>query len=324
MTTETIRTAQKTSVGQPAEAATMEQFMATPYYQSLGIEGLKEQLAGYNTDDGALRAQAEADYRPAYEAESEAIRQQTERQIQGYDSQRAGVSAAYDRQRRQTNEAYDESAVDLNNTLTKRGLGRSSLVSTQGAYLENQRNRALSDLSRGENDEIAAINEKIALLTDQAAQSERTLAGNYARQLESRIGELREKRRSAAVDLQLQIAALQQQGYEAYQEWLKDQRSQELKEMEFTAKYGGDEASSGGGSSSGGKGKTASGAQKTNASAGTGKTLAGLGQTVGGILTGLLGSLKGQLTASKGGGTSGTGGTTAPKAASAKRQAARE
>ena len=123
--------------------------------------------------------------------------------------------------------------MSLNNALTKRGLGRSSLVSTQGTYLENQRNQALGDIDRDETNAINAINEKIALLTDQAAQSEKTLSGNYARQIEARINELRTQNQTAATNLQLQIAALQMQGYQAYQEWLLAQRSQELAEEEF-------------------------------------------------------------------------------------------
>jgi hypothetical protein len=185
-----------------------------------------------------------------YDADLEGVRQQFEQQKLGYENQISGMGAQYDRQRRNTNQAYDESAADLNNALTKRGLGRSSLVSAQGAYLENQRNQALGDIDRDEAAAINAINEKIALLTDQAARSERTLAGNYARQLEARVDELKRQNRSAAVDLQLQIAALQQQGYEAYQKWLMDNRKQQLDEQEFDIRYGGKKSTSSGGAAS--------------------------------------------------------------------------
>ena len=261
---ETMKGSVTEEIIRPAQAASMEEFQATPYYQGLGIEALRQELAGYQADDEALRQQVEAQYRPTYDAETEALRQQTERQVQGYESQRAGVIGGYDRARRQTQEAYDESAVDLNNALTRRGLGRSSLVSTQGAYLEKQRNQALEEIDRDENQTIAAINEKIALLTDQAAQSERTMAGNYARQLENRVNELKSQNRTASINLQLQIAALQQQGYEAYQDWLLQNREQARKEAEFEKKYG--SSSSSGGSS--GKKSTAS-ASGTVATAGT-------------------------------------------------------
>lgn len=225
-------------MAESVKAATMEEFRQTPYYQGLGIEALEKELAGYNQTDEALKAQAEAQYRPAYESEREAAQQALEKEVAGYRAQLSGTGAAYDRQRRNANQAYEESAAELNNQLTKRGLGRSSLVSAQGAYLQNQRNQALAEIDRAEGDAINTINERIALLTEQAARSERTMAGSYAQKLQSRVDELKEKNRSASISLQLQIAALQQQGYEAYQDWLLANRKQEVEEKEFEAEYG--------------------------------------------------------------------------------------
>lgn len=270
-----MTTEQKTTTTDVQSASDMEQFKTTPYYQSLGIEDLQQQLGTYTTDDAALRQQAENQYKPVYDAEIEALRQQLEQQKQGYEEQRSGMGAQYDRQRRSTNQAYDESAVELNNVLTKRGLGRSSLVSTQGAYLENQRAQALGDIDRDETAAINAINERIALLTDQAARSERTLAGNYARQLDERVEALRRQNNSAAIDLQLQIAALQQQGYEAYQKWLMDNRKQQLAEKEFEEKYG-DKKNTSSGSSSASKKKTTATAAKPAAAQSAQPTVGGI------------------------------------------------
>lgn len=238
MANETIKNTVSSGTERPAEMADMEKFQASPYYQTLGIGGIQEQLKGYQADDAALRQQAEAQYNPTYQAELESLRQQLAQEQQGYSSQIASLNHSYDQQRRRTNQSYDESAVDLDNALTKRGLGRSSLVSTQGAYLENQRNQALSGIDASQRGALDTINEKIALLTSQAAQRERSMAGNYARQLENRVNELKAQNQSASISLQLQIAALQQQGYEAYQKWLLDNRAQELKEKTFEAEYG--------------------------------------------------------------------------------------
>lgn len=211
----------------------MQQFQQSGYYQSLGLDKLQEQLAGYATDDATLRAQAEALYNPTYQTELEALRQQLALQQQAYKSQLEGMGLTYDQQRRATNQAYNESAVDLNNALTKRGLGRSSLVSTQGAYLENQRNTALGDIDANESAARNALLEKISLLIDQAAQNERLLASNYAQQIEARISDLRQQNQSAATSLQLQLAQLQQQGYQAYQQQLMAEREQQLAEKQF-------------------------------------------------------------------------------------------
>ncbi len=249
-------------MAESVKAATMEEFRQTPYYQGLGIEALEKELDGYRQDDSQLMEQAEAQYRPAYESEMEAAQQQLQKELQGYKAQLAGTGAEYDRQRGRTNRAYQESAADLNNALMKRGLGRSSLVSTQGAYLQNERNRALAEIDRAEGDAINAINERIALLTEQAAQNERTMAGNYARQLQNRVNELRDANKSASISLQLQIAALQQQGYEAYQDWLLANRRQEVEEKEFEAEYG-DIVNAGGGSASSSSSSGGSGSKKT-------------------------------------------------------------
>lgn len=274
------------------EPADEQAFRESAYYQSLGIEPLQERLKQYDLDNAALFAQAEAQYRPAYEQELEAIRQQRDAGILGYQQQLSALSPAYDRQRRRTNQGYDESMVSLNNALTKRGMGRSSLVSTQGAYLENQRNQALSDIDREEMDDIQAINSRIAQLTGQAAEKQGTLTRNYARQLESRMADLREKNQSAAVSLQLQIAALQQQGYEAYQKWLLDNRKVVLDEKEYDAEHA--PRSSSGGSSSGSKKSTA--AQKKQSTGLMDKLKSGsVTGSVGGALAGALKGVVGRL-----------------------------
>lgn len=258
-----IRTGSTVRTVAPAKAADLDEFKATPYYQGLGIERLQEQAAGFNVDDDVLRQQAEAEYSPGYQTELESVRQQLEKEVQGLNGRKSGIEAAYDRQRRQVDESYDESAVGLENELNRRGLGRSSLVSAQGAYLEKQRNQELSDIGRDENAAISAINDRIALLTSQAAQNERTLSANYARQLQDRVNELKQENRNASISLQLQIAALQQQGYEAYQEWLLKNRAQELDEKKYEAEYGvGEPEEILGGSSSGGSSGAAKKAAK--------------------------------------------------------------
>ena len=251
MADETLKGSSSTQTVKAAEAATMEEFQATPYYQGLGIEALQQQLSGYTTDDATLRQQAETQYKPTYDTELESLRQQLAQQVQGYNSQISSLGTTYDQQRRRTNEAYDQSAVQLDNALTKRGLGRSSLVSTQGAYLEKQRNQSLGDIDATQTSAVNALNEKIALLTDQTAQSERRLANSYAAQIESRINELRRENQSAATNLQLQIASLQQQGYQAYQNWLLANREMELaeKQFEYTKSRGSGSSSSSGNNS---------------------------------------------------------------------------
>ena len=225
-----------------------DDYKNSDWYDSAAIESLNRQLANYTTDYETLKKQAEAEYAPAYTQEMDALKTRLAQQTLAAENQKQAVNRDYERQRRATDARYDQSAAALNNTLNARGLGRSSLTATQGAYLEGQRNQALNDIDRAETDDIAAINSRIAQLTEESARSRQTMAANYAQQLEKRINDLRNSNQSASVGLQLQIAALQQQGYEAYQNWLLKERAQTLDENEFQQKYELNEAKSGGSS----------------------------------------------------------------------------
>lgn len=284
-----------------------EDYLKSGYHDSSRVDQLKSELEKYSAGDDRLRAEAEAAYNPAYEAEREGLRQQLARQTQAYQSEIDAGEAAFDRQKRAVNQSYDDSAARLNNSLTARGLGRSSLVSTQGTALENSRNQALHDIEADRAAQIGSLNDKIALLTDQAAQSERTMASNYASQLEKRINDLRESNRTASTALQLQIAALQQQGYEAYQNWLLKQRAQALDEAEFREKYGLTENSTKQTASSS-SGKKAQTAAKTAEK-----------QSTGGLISGLVARLKNNAPARKSGSSVGNSGATVTKAAKSAR-----
>ena len=213
-------------------------YRQSDWYDAESVDGLRRRLDALSAGDEALRAQAEAEQRPAYETQKNALRDALERETASAQTERDALASTYDRRRRLANESYDRSAAALNNALNARGLGRSSLTGTQNAYIERERNRALDDIGAEEAASVNAINRRIMQLTESAARDERTLDGNYASQLNSRVNALKSANQTAAISLQLQIAALQQQGYEAYREHLLRERAQQLDEDEFRQKYG--------------------------------------------------------------------------------------
>ena len=213
-------------------------YRQSDWYDAESVDGLRRRLDALSAGDEALRAQAEAEQRPAYETQKNALRDALERETASAQTERDALASTYDRRRRLANESYDRSAAALNNALNARGLGRSSLTGTQNAYIERERNRALDNIGAEETASVNAINRRIAQLTESAARDERTLDGNYASQLNSRASALKSANQTAAISLQLQIAALQQQGYEAYREHLLRERAQQLDEDEFRQKYG--------------------------------------------------------------------------------------
>lgn len=233
-------------------------YKQSDWYDAESIDGLRRRLDTLSQSDDALRSQAEAEYRPDYEAQKNALRDTLERETASAQAERDALASTYDRRRRLANESYDRSAAALNNTLNARGLGRSSLTGTQNAYLERERGRTLDDIGAEETENVNAINRRIAQLAENAARNERTLDGSYADKLASRVSALKSANQAAAISLQLQIAALQQQGYEAYRDSLLKERAQQLDEDEFRQKYGlYDESTQNNRVSSGGKTRAA-------------------------------------------------------------------
>ena len=258
-------------------------YRQSDWYDAESIDGLRRRLDALTQSDDALRAQAEAEYRPAYEAQKNALRDTLERETASAQIERGALASAYDKRRRLANESYDRSAAALNNTLNARGLGRSSLTGTQNAYLERERGRALDDIGAEESENVNAINRRIAQLAENAARDERTLEGSYADKLTSRVNALKSANQTAAISLQLQIAALQQQGYEAYRDSLLKERAQQLDEDEFRQKYGlNDERAQSGHTSSGSKTRAA--AQNTAKAATVGTPLKSLSDTLKNLL----------------------------------------
>ena len=279
-------------------------YRQSDWYDAESIDGLRRRLDALTQSDDALRAQAEAEYRPAYEAQKNALRDTLERETASAQTERGALASAYDKRRRLANESYDRSAAALNNTLNARGLGRSSLTGTQNAYLERERGRALDDIGAEESENVNAINRRIAQLAENAARDERTLEGSYADKLSSRISALKSANQTAAISLQLQIAALQQQGYEAYRDSLLKERAQQLDEDEFRQKYGlNDESAQSGRTSSGSKTRAA--AQNTAKAATVGTPLKSLSDT----LKNLLARKTGQTSVRRRGSSTGSGAT---------------
>ena len=249
-------------------------YKQSDWYDAESIDGLRRQLDALSQSDDALRSQAEAEYRPDYETQKNALRDTLERETASAQAERDALASTYDRRRRLANESYDRSAAALNNTLNARGLGRSSLTGTQNAYLERERGRTLDDIGAEESENVNAINRRIAQLAENAARNERTLDGSYADKLASRVSALKSANQTAAISLQLQIAALQQQGYEAYRDSLLKERAQQLDEDEFRQKYGLNSApAQSGRSSSGGRTRAVQSAAKTPAASAPLKSL---------------------------------------------------
>lgn len=194
-------------------------WLGSGYGASSNIAALQQQMAGYATDYDTLSQQATAAYTPTYNANLLALQQQIETQLGAYNNQLSGLNLSYDKQRRNLNAQYDQSNSTAMNALTKRGVGRSSIVGTTTAAIEGARGQALADVEAAETDAYGDIYNNMSLAQNQYAASDRQLRNDYATQIESRINELRNTNQTAQTQLALQIAQLQQSSYQQYLNW---------------------------------------------------------------------------------------------------------
>jgi len=199
-----------------AKKPTWARYQNSAYYQASNVAALQQAAAGYTTDPETLRTQAVTAYQPTYDATKQSLQQEKETALNSYNNQLSGLSQTYDQQERSANAQYDASRTSALNALTKRGLGRSSIVGVTSSAIENARNQALNDIQEKESDAYADIYNNITLTETQAAAKLQQLADSYNQQIEARMNELKTANQTAATNIQAQIAALQQSGYNAY------------------------------------------------------------------------------------------------------------
>lgn len=193
-------------------------------------ERLKKLLESMQESDETIRRKAENELKPDYESARWELLNNLKKENEQDVQKEKAISDSYAERRQQVNELYDKSHKRLENELNLRGMGRSSLVATEGTALEKERDRELEKLNTEESSQQQELKEAASGRQEQTEDELKALSGSYAEKLEKRIASLKDSSRTAQVSLELQLAALQQQGYEAYMNNL-------MKEREFAAKY---------------------------------------------------------------------------------------
>lgn len=191
---------------------TYEGFQNSGFYSSANIAALQELLSNYNLTDEQARQQAEALYKAEYDL-----------QKNEYENQLAQLSVSRDRDIKKLNSQYDKTLNGVLAGLNARSMGRSSLVATRGVETENARNAAISDTSYNY---LLQQNEVNANLQKAGAA--------YARNVETKASDLKKENDAQRIQLQMQIAQLQQSGYSAYVDYLaqKDALANDMARLE--------------------------------------------------------------------------------------------
>lgn len=162
------------------------------------INALQEQLANhYQRTDEQLKADAQAAYDVEYSGSK-----------LNYENQLKQLGTYRDADIKKINTSYDKQGNAIQRSLTSRGMGRSSLVSTRGVENENARNAAVADKSLEYLQQENQVNANLQQLDAQ-----------YAQNVENKYVELRDKQTADYIQLMAQIAQLQQSGYTNYVNW---------------------------------------------------------------------------------------------------------
>lgn len=184
-----------------------EKFKQSDAYKT-NLAPLYESLNQYNKTDDQLRDQATNAYQPTYDMERLSLDQRLQTALQGYQNQLSTMEGGYSRQLDQNSALFDKRLSDMLVSITKRGMGRSSLVGTGSAALTSQQQAAAQAILNEYQTQRNAIGGNIALAHQQQADAARQMASSYAQQIEARMNELRDKNMAARDALMLEIATL--------------------------------------------------------------------------------------------------------------------
>ena len=201
-----------------------QKYLNSGHYNATDINDLNKLLAGYNQTDDQLRQQATAAYDPTYQAEKLAQQQKYDMSMQGYQNQLANMEHGYNRQLESTQATFANQLSQMLNNLSKRGMGRSSLVGTGSVAVGNAENAAMQSILNEWNTQSQGIGNNMALAGQQLGESTAQLESSYANQIEARMNELKNANRTASTELQLQIAQMQYQGYLDYLKFKKSNK----------------------------------------------------------------------------------------------------
>ncbi|MFR1759377.1 MAG: hypothetical protein ACLSX2_06715 [Christensenellaceae bacterium] len=166
-------------------------------------------------DDEAYRQQAEAALRPGLNAQLEALSQSMDDANQGYERNKAELQRQAEASRQQLDADYADLRGDLETAALRRGMGRSSYLTDNLAYLGAQQARAQSNVESQLAQDLKDIGEAQALAQQHYQQTVQRLQDDMLDDLASYESALREKDKSAAQQAYQTLMA----SYDAYQRY---------------------------------------------------------------------------------------------------------
>jgi hypothetical protein len=235
------------------------------------VDEANQNLKKYNTDaakDEELRARAQSEYDPTYNAQRGQQKAAKNTAKAAYDTAMGAYERQYNRDAEALGRSYDSQAVAANNNMLARGFNNSSLAVAMRNHVNTQRNRALQELQlerqAGESAAQAQYNNAMtaadAALAQLELDREKSIDARYQalkEQDQQRVNQATAAQNDLTqyvTNLMLQIESLRQQGYSQYLQEQQQAFDQDMAQKEFDKRYGSSGGGSSGGSSSGSSG----------------------------------------------------------------------
>ena len=207
------------------------------------LDEATKQLQTFNTtrtSDEDLRKRAESEYMPTHNAQVAEQNNAKQSAQTARDNQLAALQQQYERDKADIGKSYDAQRVTANNTMLARGMNNSSLALAMLNRVEDQRNRALSDLAADRTLAENAANSSYNDAVKAADAAIGRLGVDLQTNIDARFQALKDAENSrvfqetqAANDvtqyineLAMQVEQLRQQGYSQY---LQEQADAEAK-----------------------------------------------------------------------------------------------
>lgn len=232
---------------------TAQDFTGTGFEQASGVANVQQQASQIKVDDASLRQQAEAQYKPTYEAEQRSLSTQLTQLIKAQTDDSELL-----------NKQYQQSVNTMMSKLAKRGLNTGATPDATVAALDKFRNEVMTQRQAV----YGAQREGVQRLSD-------TLKGNYELNVQARMAANRSSALSSLNDFLSLISQLQNASFGDYANYLMNsmdiynQRLQtDMQKMELDIQNAKNNRSSSGG----GGGRRSSGGYGTTTTTGTGTT----------------------------------------------------
>lgn len=177
--------------------------------------------------DEEYRQQATNQYMPQYNAQVEAAQQAAEREQLGYQNQLAQLERAMADSRESLNTSNQKNLSELQNSMLRRGVARSSYAAQTLANAQASGQNALSKLERDYLANTAYVGQQQQLTTSQLAQTEKRLKEDLATNIANYEQTLRSNDKTA------QLTAYQQMA-DAYNAWKQTTEQLTAQAAQFT------------------------------------------------------------------------------------------